>query len=58
MAEKMHTLRLTDKELWYLRESFEAAFTDPNSKNEHEISVGEKLDDLLRRSRRSKGGTP
>lgn len=49
MGERIFTLRLTAKELWYLHESYEAAFTDPCSKNEHEASLGEKLDRLLTR---------
>lgn len=49
-----YTLRLTERELWYLSGDFEASFTDPSSKNEHEIRVTEKLEKLLARAYRDR----
>lgn len=53
---KTYTLKLTKQEVWALRESFEAAFTDPNARSATDVAVSDKLSDLLQRSRRDSGG--
>ncbi len=46
---KRYSLSLTERELWYLRENYEAAFTDPDSRNPTELSVADKLNRLYMR---------
>lgn len=46
MGEKIYTLKLTARELWYLREGYDASFTEPESKNQIEARVAEKLETL------------
>lgn len=46
VGEKFYTLKLTSKELWHLRESYEASFTDPDSRNAVEIAISVKLGHL------------
>lgn len=57
--EPTFTLKLTEREVWHLREGYEASFTDPEGRNEYELAVSAKLDDLFLRSRKKakqKGG--
>lgn len=51
------TLKLTERELWFLAEGFTAAFTDPDERNEHEVSAAEKLDAAVAKARRDKADT-
>lgn len=61
MAEKLYTLRLTGDELYYLQSGYEASILSPETKNEHERSITQKLDKLEmqrgrdRRSAKAKG---
>lgn len=48
---EIFTLKLTKQELWILSENYAAAFTDPDGRNEVEISVSEKLIALSRKAR-------
>lgn len=48
---EIFTLKLTKQELWILSENYTAAFTDPDERNEVEISVSEKLIALSRKAR-------
>lgn len=62
-ADPLYPLRLTRDELWALMSGYEASFTDPQSRNEVEMRVSEKLDAAYRkahaaRSRRGGGSEP
>lgn len=53
--EKLITLKLTPRQLWYLQQQYEAAFTDPDSKNQIEREVSEILDAAsIKANRKSK----
>ena len=43
---KTYTLRLTERQLWFLMDSYEASFTEPESMNKIEVSVQKKLQRL------------
>lgn len=43
---KLYTLKLTAAQAWALYQGFDASFTDPESKNDAEKKVSEKLADL------------
>lgn len=50
-SPRLFTLKVTERELWFLMCDFEASFTDPSTMNEHEVSVGHKLSELHQRAR-------
>ena len=54
MGEKTYTVTLTAKQIWHLRESFEASFTDPDSMNETERALSDKLDALQARAHKDR----
>lgn len=55
MSAKTYNLGpLTADEIWHLREQFEAAFTDPASKNAVERRLSQRLDALAARVHRDK----
>lgn len=52
LPPKRWSISLTKDEIWYLREAFEAAFTEPDERNPIELRLSKKLGDLLLKSRR------
>lgn len=50
---KLYTLKLTKRELWILSQNYAAAFTDPAARDEIELRVSEKLDDLYLKASKS-----
>ena len=54
MDEQTFSIKLTAAQAWALRESYEAAFTDPGSRNEAELEVSAILDTLAIKVHRSK----
>jgi hypothetical protein len=48
---KAYTLKLTKQELWALSQNYDAAFTDPDARNDIEITVSDKLKKLYQRTR-------
>lgn len=54
LPPKKYKLELTERELWYLREGYEASFTEPEAMNPIERMVGQKLTALFKRAARDK----
>jgi len=54
---KIYTLKLTKAELWALSQNYDAAFTDPDARNDVEVNVSDKLKDLYRRAHKDVADT-
>lgn len=47
---KLYSLNLTKRELWVLSQGYAASFTDPDGRDEVEVSVSDKLTNLYQRA--------
>lgn len=52
-SEKTVSLKLTPAEFWALDQAYTAAFVDPSSRNEAEVSVADKITNLSIKMRKS-----
>lgn len=49
-----YTLRLTERQLWHLKDSYEASFTEPESMNSVERGLARKLRELYQQAFKDK----
>jgi hypothetical protein len=54
---KIYTLKLTKEELWVLSQNYDAAFTDPDARNDVEVTVSDKLKYFCQRAHKDAADT-